>query len=188
MRRNSAPQSYFSTRITPPVLLTRKPCDDRASITAASNFSVTFHMDADFHTRDRVVKRPCRWLGQVLRNGILGMWESGPVGVKGHMSSSRAPLLAPSPLRTGLEGFPSSGSSTPKRPLEKRGRGLIQKPNKTCSILACCRFGRRGRIHQACVKPHQRLAPSSFALLHSSVPQAVSSWSTNGKSAPFLAR
>jgi hypothetical protein len=42
------------------------------------------------------------------------------------MSSSRAPLLAPSPLRTGLEGFPSSGSSTPKRPLEKRGRGLIQ--------------------------------------------------------------
>ena len=30
------------------------------------------------------------------------------------------------PLRTGLEGFPSSGSSTQKRPLEKRGRGLIQ--------------------------------------------------------------
>jgi len=35
-------------------------------------------------------------------------------------------LLAPSPLRTGLEGFPSSGSSTQKRPPEKRGRGLIQ--------------------------------------------------------------
>ena len=35
-------------------------------------------------------------------------------------------MLAPSPLRTGLEGFPSSGSSTQKRPLEKRGRGLIQ--------------------------------------------------------------
>src|SRR5260370_7431561 len=42
------------------------------------------------------------------------------------VSSGRAPLLAPSPLRTGLEGFPSSGSSTQKRPLEKRGRGLIQ--------------------------------------------------------------
>jgi hypothetical protein len=42
------------------------------------------------------------------------------------LSSSRAPLLAPSPLRTGLEGFPSSGSSTQKRPPEKRGRGLIQ--------------------------------------------------------------
>jgi eukaryotic-like serine/threonine-protein kinase len=37
-----------------------------------------------------------------------------------------APYMAPSPLRTGLEGFPSSGSSTQKRPLEKRGRGLIQ--------------------------------------------------------------
>src|SRR5216684_5864256 len=43
------------------------------------------------------------------------------------LSSGRAPLLAPSPLRTGLEGFPSSGSSTQKRPPEKRGRGLIQK-------------------------------------------------------------
>src|SRR6266851_572869 len=42
------------------------------------------------------------------------------------LSSGRAPLLAPSPLRTGLEGFPSSGSSTQKRPPEKRGRGLIQ--------------------------------------------------------------
>src|ERR1017187_9133375 len=41
-------------------------------------------------------------------------------------SSSRAPLLAPSPLRTGREGFPSSGSSTRKGPREKRGRGLIQ--------------------------------------------------------------
>ncbi len=46
---------------------------------------------------------------------------------QGNMLSSRAPLLAPSPLRTGLEGFPSSGSSTHKRPPEKkRGRGLIQ--------------------------------------------------------------
>src|SRR6266852_9799603 len=42
------------------------------------------------------------------------------------LSSGRAPLLAPSPLRTGLEGFPSSGSSTQKRPPETRGRGLIK--------------------------------------------------------------
>jgi hypothetical protein len=51
-----------------------------------------------------------------------------PVNVKYYftLSSSRAPLLAPSPLRTGLEGFPSSGSSTQKRPPEKRGRGLMQ--------------------------------------------------------------
>jgi hypothetical protein len=41
--------------------------------------------------------------------------------------SSRAPLLAPGPLRTGLESFPSSGSITQKRPPEKRGRSLIQK-------------------------------------------------------------
>jgi hypothetical protein len=47
-------------------------------------------------------------------------------GLARRSSSGRAPLLAPSPLRTGLEGFPSSGSSTQKRPLEKRGRGLIQ--------------------------------------------------------------
>jgi hypothetical protein len=30
------------------------------------------------------------------------------------------------PSKNRLEGFPSSGSSTQKRPLEKRGRGLIQ--------------------------------------------------------------
>jgi hypothetical protein len=46
---------------------------------------------------------------------------------KSHISSGRVPLLAPSPLRTGLESFPSSGSSTQKRPPKKRGRGLIQK-------------------------------------------------------------
>ncbi len=39
----------------------------------------------------------------------------------GLLSSSWAPSLAPSPLRTGREGFP-----TQKRPHEKRGRGLIQ--------------------------------------------------------------
>ena len=47
--------------------------------------------------------------------------------VPSQLWSSRAPLLAPGPLRTGLESFPSSGSSTQKRPPEKRGRSLIQK-------------------------------------------------------------
>ena len=42
------------------------------------------------------------------------------------LSSGWAPLLAPSPLRTGREGFPFIGSSTQKRPHEQRGRGLIQ--------------------------------------------------------------
>ena len=40
--------------------------------------------------------------------------------------SSQPPLLGASPLRTGLESFPSSGSSIPERPHEKRGRSLIQ--------------------------------------------------------------
>ena len=40
----------------------------------------------------------------------------------------------------------------------------------------------------SCVKLHQWLTPSSFALLHASVPQEVSSLSTNRKSAPFPAR
>jgi predicted dithiol-disulfide oxidoreductase (DUF899 family) len=43
------------------------------------------------------------------------------------------------------------------------------------SILTCCRFARRWKIHQPCVKLHQRLAPSLFALLHSSVLQEFSS-------------
>jgi hypothetical protein len=44
------------------------------------------------------------------------------------------------------------------------------------------------RIHQACVKLHQQLAPLSFALLHSLVLQTFSSLSTTEKSAPFSAR
>jgi len=34
----------------------------------------------------------------------------------GQLSSSRAPLLAPSPLRTGLEGFPFIRLEHPKTP------------------------------------------------------------------------
>src|ERR1700730_5916522 len=41
-------------------------------------------------------------------------------------SSSRAPSLAPSPLRTGLKGFPFIRLEHSKTPPEQRGRGLIQ--------------------------------------------------------------
>jgi len=62
------------------------------------------------------------------------------------------------------------------------------KTKQTYSILTCSRFARRWKIHRSCVKLHQRVAPSSFALLHASVPQEFSSLSTNRKSAPFPAR
>src|ERR1700675_4501526 len=55
---------------------------------------------------------------------------TGDAEVTELLSSSRAPLLTPSPLRTGREGFPSSGASTRKRPREKRGRGLIQRRSR----------------------------------------------------------
>jgi len=42
------------------------------------------------------------------------------------LPSGQAPLLAPSPLRTGLEGFPFIRLEHPKTPPEKRGRGLMQ--------------------------------------------------------------
>jgi hypothetical protein len=42
------------------------------------------------------------------------------------LSSGWAPLLAHSPLRTGLEGFPFIRLEHPKTPHEKRGRGLMQ--------------------------------------------------------------
>src|SRR5260370_2997484 len=105
------------------------------------------------------------------------------------VSSGWGPLLAPSPLRTGLGGFPSSGSSSQKRPLEKRGRGLIQSEADLLDTdLLPIRAAVEKKIHQSCLKLHQRVAPSSFALLHTSVPQEFSSLSTNRKSAPFPAR
>ena len=48
----------LSTRITPPVLLIWKPFDGKVSITASSSFSLTFHMNASFHTGSRIVKPP----------------------------------------------------------------------------------------------------------------------------------
>jgi len=59
------------------------------------------------------------------------------------------------------------------------------KTKQTYSILTGCRFARRWKIHPSCVKPHQRVAPSSFALLHASVPQAISSWAPVGSQLRF---
>src|SRR5882672_732935 len=103
-------------------------------------------------------------------------------------SSGRAPLLAPSPLRTGLEGFPFIRLEHPKNAPMKNEDAARFKTNQTYSILTCCRFARRWKIHRSCVKLHQRVAPSSFALLHASVPQEFLELSTNRKSAPFPAR
>jgi len=58
------------------------------------------------------------------------------------------------------------------------------KTNQTYSILTCCRFARRWN-HRSCVKPHQWLTPSSFALLHASVPQEFSSWAPTGSQLRF---
>jgi len=68
-------------------------------------------------------------------------------------SSSRAPLLVPSPLRTVRDTFASHGSSTQKRPHEKRGRGLMQnesdlldtdlRPTRTAMEKSIRRVGSR---------------------------------------------
>jgi hypothetical protein len=60
--------------------------------------------------------------------------------------------------------------------------------NKTYSILICGQLARRWKKPPACGKPHQRLAPPSFALVPALVPQMVSSWNTIAKSAPFPVR
>src|SRR5258708_32318115 len=104
----------------------------------------------------------------------------------GLMASGRAPLLAPNPLRTGLEGFPSSGSSTQKRPLKKRGRGRIQKENPLDTGLLPIRTAVENP--PPCVKLHQRLAPSPFAFVHTTVSQRGSSLRTNRKITPVPGR
>jgi hypothetical protein len=43
---------------------------------------------------------------QVLVNAVIAEVESSGKADRGTWSSSQAPSLAPSPLRTGLEGFP----------------------------------------------------------------------------------
>jgi hypothetical protein len=68
-----------------------------------------------------------------------------------------------------------AGSSTQKkRPHEKRGRGLIQNETDLLdTVLLPIRTA--VEIHQPCVKLHPWLTPSSFTLLHASVPQEFSS-------------
>jgi len=86
------------------------------------------------------------------------------------LPSSQARLLAPSPLRTVRNTFALHGSSTQQRPLNERGRSLIQVQLRPTRYWLTADSHGDGEIHQACGKPHQRLAPSSFALLPASVP------------------
>jgi len=85
-------------------------------------------------------------------------------GVSTTMPSSPPPLLGASPLRTGLESFPSSGSSTRERPLEKRGRSRMQKSHTTYAILRGGRFTLPRNDPRQCGRLHQRFAPPSFAI------------------------
>jgi len=80
------------------------------------------------------------------------------------LPSSPPPLLGASPLRTGLESFPSSGSSTRERPLEKRGRSRMQKSHTTYAILRGGRFTLPRNDPRQCGRLHQRFAPPSFAI------------------------
>src|SRR5229473_1349439 len=86
------------------------------------------------------------------------------------LPSSQARLLAPSPLRTVRNTFALHGSSTQQRPHNERGRSLIQVQVRPTRYWLTADSHGDGKIHQACGKPHQRLAPSSFALLPASVP------------------
>ncbi len=86
------------------------------------------------------------------------------------LPSSQARLLAPSPLRTVRNTFALHGSSTQQRPHNERGRSLIQVQLRPTRYWLTADSHGDGKIHQACGKPHQRLAPSSFALLPASVP------------------
>jgi hypothetical protein len=78
--------------------------------------------------------------------------------------SSQARLLAPSLLRTVRNTFALHGSSTQQRPLNERGRSLIQVQFRPTRYWATADSHCDGKIHQACGKLHQRLAPSSTEL------------------------
>src|SRR6266481_5044545 len=72
--------------------------------------------------------------------------------------------------RTVRNTFALHGSSTQQRPHNERGRSLIQVQVRPTRYWLTADSHSDGKIHQACGKPHQRLAPSSFALLPASVP------------------
>src|SRR6266704_5293592 len=59
-------------------------------------------------------------------------------------------------------------SESARTPCKARTRSDAKR-KQTYPILTCCRFARRSKIHRSCVKLHQRVAPSSFVLLHASV-------------------
>jgi hypothetical protein len=104
-----------------------------------------------------------------------------------YMPSSRAPLLAPSPLRTGLEVSHSSGSSTQKRPHEKRGRSLIQnEADLRDTDLLPIRTTVENPPTMCEAAPTGCPVVICFASCIGSL--SVLEWSTNRKSAPFPAR
>jgi hypothetical protein len=96
-------------------------------------------------------------------------------------------LLAPSPLRTGLEGFPSSGSSTQKRLHEKRERGLIQNES---DVLDTDLLPIRAAAENPPTVCEAATTACAVVICFASFigSSRVLELSTNGKSAPFLAR
>src|SRR5580700_10224148 len=77
--RNSAPQSYFSMRTTPPELRTRKPFAERDSTCAWSKRLFTYHMVCQNKNSPRCCKgkyalRARRWMHQT---GMAERLDSG---------------------------------------------------------------------------------------------------------------
>ncbi len=105
----------------------------------------------------------------------------------GSLSSSRAPSLAPSPLRTGLEGFPFIRLEHSKRPPEQRGRGLIQNEADLLDTDLLPIRTAEGIPPAVC-----EAAPMAYAIVICFASCIGSSrvleLSTNRKSAPFPAR
>jgi hypothetical protein len=97
---------------------------------------------------------------------VIGLWSSRQScessGVKvlvpsiACMPSSQARLLAPSPLRTVRNTFALHGSSTQQRPLNERGRSLIQVQLRPTRYWLTADSHGDEKSHQACGKPHQR--------------------------------
>jgi hypothetical protein len=63
---------------------------------------------------------------EIMRAKVVRLWRSG----------SQAPLLGPGPLRTGRDGFPSSGSSTSDAPVgeTRLGNRKTQAMNPVMAI------------------------------------------------------
>src|SRR6267143_1486952 len=120
-----------------------------------------------------LIDPPCQTIISSSFTGRSVRWDARSDRVP-PLPSSQARLLAPSPLRTVRNTFALHGSSTQQRPLNERGRSLIQVQLRPTRYWLTADSHGDGEIHQACGKPHQRLAPSSFALLPASVPDRCS--------------